>query len=240
MVSLGAIHFVYDNKVATEESIKSFKKFYPNNYYCLIEDAGIDHIELTKKYSHISSHRYDTNLGYFGKNGVSGYSKSEVLEWLHRFYVACKFLDTTHVVMMEDDVHILNPVTLKDTDEVLGHGGPGNTFPQELINIITDFSGIKPNYCRYGAGGGTIFNVKTYLDNYHKIRDFLIINFDHIHKIYPEMGWMDCFMDVFYFLCGKTRTNSTKLYNIWPESRSFDLNQISDYEIVHGYKKYYR
>lgn len=239
MTSLAFFSTVYNNKRATEFSLQTIRQFYPNSYYMLIGDGGADHTDLAKKYN--CDFLYcNTNLGYPVQ--PYGYRKEKVLEWLKRFYIACLSCNSTHIMMVEDDVVLIDNVSLDPEWEIAGHDIQGGNFiPQRLIDLCGEISGVIPNTSSYGSGGGSIFKVETVLQNFGIVYDFFENNLDIIqNNLYPTLGWLDCFTTYFFFLCGKPYTGNKKMYNIFPVSKTFDLEILrGKYEIVHGYKNYY-
>lgn len=243
MASIGFFSYVYDQQKATQFSMETIRKYHPDSFFLVACDAGSDHYDLCKRYN---AHYYhsQTRLGYFIQ--PFGYRKEKIIEWLSRFYIACVKTDTTHLMVVEDDVVLCKPVTVEDHWEVAGHEWRGgNTFPPAFIDILQKFSGKYPHVQGYGAGGGSIFKVKTFLENYFWIIDFLKNNADFIQdNIYPTIGWMDCFMTYFYMLCGKEYTVNPHLYSVPlnpPDlRRTYDLNSAPPHiQIVHDYKNYY-
>ena len=93
-MTLGVFHQVYNKPKATEEAIKSFRKYHPDNPYVLISDGGEDFSAIAKKYNCTYLHEED-NLGYRDHNhpsGIYGMTKDEVLIWLERFKRACELI----------------------------------------------------------------------------------------------------------------------------------------------------
>ena len=73
-----------------------------------------------------------------------------------------------------------------------------------LLNFIKTKYGVTPNVDWYGAGGGSIYNIVTFLDNYHKIYDFIDFEFEYILKFLDHrFGWLDLYMQIAYFILGK-------------------------------------
>ena len=113
-MTLGVFHQVYTRPKATEEAIKSFRQFHPDNPYVLICDGGKSFHRIAKKYNCLYVHQED-NLGYRDhthESGIYGMTKVEVLEWLRRFRLACTLCNTDHILMMEDDILIRNEIHL--------------------------------------------------------------------------------------------------------------------------------
>lgn len=235
---LGAYHQSYKNKVATEEAIKSFRVYYPNNPYFLISDGGDDFSDIAKKYNCIYHHS-SINLGYrhhTDPSGIYGYTANEVLEWISRFKLGCLNTEADHIIMMEDDVHICKPFTVSDEVEFCGMSFPGNKFNSKLIEYFTSkYDAIFYNDW-YGSGGGSIFKTKTFLENYDRIYNIFKDEIEYVKKeVDHRFGWVDFFMTVYYYLCGKKYT-----INPYHTEVSHNPNwQNSDCAIVHQYKKFY-
>ena len=74
-----------------------------------------------------------------------------------------------------------------------------------------------------------------------EVRQFFVDNLDYIQdNIYPTLGWMDCFMCVFYLLCGKELAQNKSLYNNWPIKIPFEMNDVPEGTyLIHNFKDYY-
>jgi len=142
---------------------------------------------------------------------------------------------------LEEDVVILKEIIIEESDEIIGFqtSYPDGTkfpngFPDLFIESIEEYSGIRPKILGYGAEGGSIIKVSTFLENYDRIKKYIIENFDNIQdNIYPKVGWIDCFITWIYLLCAKE-------YKHNPKFRHFDIeNAPVDTELVTAYKKHY-
>jgi len=105
----------------------------------------------------------------------------------------------------------------------------------DITKLLLEY-GANPNVDWYGAGGGSIYNIDTFLDNYHKIYDFLDFEFDYILKYMDHrFGWLDLYMQIAYFVCGKDYSINTNLTETWktPNFRE------TDFSLVHAYKELY-
>jgi hypothetical protein len=231
-MSIGAFHQAYKNKRATENAIKCFRKFYPENPYFLFSDNGLDFSDIAIKYNcfyEYCDHRigYDKRFG-FGESGSQ--------EWLKRFNRACLTLDTKYVIMMEDDVLIQNELNVEDDVEFTGLYIPGNKFPKEFINYMTiKYSAVFHNDW-YGSGGGSIFKCKTFIENYKKISKIFEDEYDYIvNNLNINFGWVDNFMTTFYYMCGKKYTPNPYL----TETTKNPNWQNPYFAIVHQYKHFY-
>jgi hypothetical protein len=238
MATLGFFHNVYDNLKATEYAVKSAREFYPDSFYMLIGDGGVDHHALAKEYNCEYFH-YSKNLGY-GSMDID-----RILSYMQRVLFACMRTDTTHLMKMEDDVVIMDKVILSDSDYLLGQPiGMNNKLHPELLRFAESVSGVKPETDYYCFGGGSIMEVSTYINNYSKITDIFRSYLEKMKEIYPQMGWEDCYFNYFYYLCGKPTTLHSDFYTVspWPNDiRGFDLNTIrGKYRIVDRYKNNYK
>lgn len=245
MSSLGFVLFGSNQLNCADHCLMHVRKHYPDAYVMIVSDNGADYSELVKKYNtdYFYAHK---KLGY--PKHPHGYRKQEVVDFLERFYIACIRTNTTHLMNLEEDNVVMKRLEISDGIEIAGwkpcndDGTPfPNGFPQDFIDLITFYSGVTPNVPGYGAGGGTVMKVSTFLNNYHNLKTFILTNLDKIQEnIYPTAGWIDCFFTWFYMLCGKPYTYNTNLMQIHIKSESeFDVNKIpSNVEVVHGYKFY--
>jgi hypothetical protein len=222
---------------ASVEVIKSIRKFYPDSSIIISSDAGPDYYNVAKQYN-CQFQYYNQNLGY--PEMPHGYKKDKALEWLKRFYIACLQCKETHIMCAEDDIAIINTIPLKDEYEIYAHGTYNNYIPPFVLNFCKEFSGNYP-VAFYGAGGGTIYKVDTLIQNYHKIVHVFDQIFDQVQETYPTFGWYDCYMTIYYFLCGKEYTINPGIFEIKPANRNFDLSSVDKekYEIVHLFKNFY-
>ena len=242
-MNFGCIHITWKHKRATEHAVKEFRKYHPNNPYTLISDRGCDYSELANYYdlNYIHSYLNCHPLRLHGHpSGIYGSSKLEVLGWIHYFREACKHVvkrGCSHIILMEDDVLTQGEVIINPEWECAGHYYPeDNKLNPKLLEWISKKYDIVPNVDWYGAGGGSVFNAKTFLDNYHKIYDFFDDDFDMIlENMEYQFGWCDVFMQVAYFICGKKYSVNTILTetHLTPDFKN------SSYSLVHKYKEYY-
>lgn len=242
MFTIGFYNHVNTKPKATEASLQSIRKFYPDAPIALSCDNAFDFTEMAKKYNAVYHHNYVT-LGY--PIQPFGYRKDKVVEWLDRMHKGVQTLNTDYFVFMEDDVHVIAPIEIGEGWEMAGHviqyEGQVYAMPPKLLNMIEQFSGVRPKQNFYNCGGGSIFKTSTFLDNYTEIRYWLYENLDYIQEnLYPTLGWMDAFLCVFYLLCGKGITQNPKLYNNWPIRIPFPANEVpAGTYLVHNFKDYY-
>lgn len=247
MASISFAHFSSTGKrVSTNFIIQQIRKLYPDTYYFLASDAVDDHSDLAEKYN-LDFHLFPNKIGY--PSDSKGYTGFGVAEWLMRLKTACNNTDTSHIMMVEDDVLVIKPITVYDDWEIAAHelnpDGKGNAMSYEVMEIIKVFSGKKPKTYQYGAAGGTIFNVRTFLDNYENVSNFFLEHTDVIsNNFYPQIGWIDCFMTVYYMLCGKDYSVNTHVADTHHHKPDFDYDNFvknvpNNKEIINNYKKFY-
>lgn len=228
-------------KLSTLKIVDNIRKYYPNAYYFLGSDGIDDLSDIANQYN-CDYKFYENRLGY------PSYDSHKVLSWLERFKYACDNCNTTHIMMVEDDVWIKKVLTIHDDWQMVGYNitSPlGNIIPNNIIDSIGNFSGKRPISNQYGLGGGSIFNVSTFLENYDRIVEWFTVNHDNYQRQYDPLGYMDCYMLVCYFLCGKdyhgnpyyTDTHHHK--NNGYDYDAFVNSQPEHIEIVNNYKKYY-
>lgn len=225
-------------KDSTKVIVENIRKLYPKAYYLLVSDAA-DDLWSIATINNCEYKRYETKLGY------PSYDAHKTIEWLKRFRQACLECKTSHIMMVEDDVWVTKPITVKDEWEMAGHDiRIGNVIPDFIIDSIEQFSGKRPLTNQYGCGGGSIFKVSTFLDNYDSVITWFEKNHDIFHQQYNPMGFMDCYMVIYYMLCGKNYTVNPYMTDTHNHQSGFDYesfisNQSSEIEIINNYKKYY-
>jgi hypothetical protein len=240
MSTLSFLHLASTGKkIATGHIVSNIRKYYPNAYYFLGSDAADDLSSIA--ISNITDYNY-----YTDKVGYPSYKWDKLSRWLERFKEACQQCRTTHIMMVEDDVWIKKQITVIDDWEMAGHHiTHGNVIPAQVIDMIEEFSGKKPKTNYYGGGGGSIYKVDTFLNNYERVYDWFEKNHDNIQSYYQPFGFMDCYMVVYYMLCGKDYTTNLYLTDTHHHANDgYDWDKFVDdcnptIEIVNNYKKYY-
>lgn len=240
-MNFGCFHTVYENKRATEFVLKEFRRFYPNNPYTIVCDGGVDYSDLAEKYNcnYVHSYMRIGRRNWGDSSGIYGFTKDESLHWIHHFREAARHVKEnggTHMIMMEDDVLTQGEIIIDPSWECAGFDVPGNKISPGLLSYITTKYGASPNVDWYGAGGGSVYNIETFLKNYHKIYDFIDFEFDYILKnLDYRFGWLDLYMQIAYFICGKDYSININLTETW---KTPDFGN-SNYSLVHAYKELY-
>jgi hypothetical protein len=240
-VKFGCFHTVYENKRATEFVLEQFRKYHPDAPYTICCDGGVDYSDLARKYNCNYVHSYmrigRRNSGH--PSGIYGFTKDESLHWIHMFREAAIHVKNgggSHMIMMEDDVLTQGEVKIDPNWQCAGFDVPGNKISPSLIEYIRQRYGATPNVDWYGAGGGSIFNINTFLDNYHQIYDFIDFEFEFIlNKLDYRFGWLDLYMQIAYFILGKDYSINTNLTEVWKTPDYKNTN----FSLVHAYKELY-
>lgn len=222
---------------ASVEVIKSIRRFYPHSSIIISSDAGPDYYNIAKEFN-CQFVYFPDNLGY--PEMPHGYKLDKALDWLKRLYTACVMSKGTHIMIAEDDVSIINKITIEDHWEIIAHDTT-NYVPEFVLDLCYQYSGIRPSRPYYGAGGGTILKIDTIINNYENIVKLFKVVFPQIQSVYPTIGWYDCYITLFYFLCGKEYTVNKELYEIKGVHYDFDLESLdkTKYSVVHYYKNFY-
>jgi hypothetical protein len=242
-VSISFFHIASIYPKSTKFVIENVRKYHPDNYYFLaIDGERNEYISIIREYD-LDYVFYKDKLG--GPIPPYGYNLDTTIRFLKRFYEACVRCNTSHIIMMEDDVLVTKSITVHDDwEHACADTKIGNIIPDKVHDIIEQYCGKMPTFKQYGAGGGSIFKVSTFIRNYDRIIRFFNENFNSIQQYYPTIGYIDCFMDVCYFICGKDysvnpyRTDTHNHFSGF-DYEEFIQKQSDKIEIINNYKKYY-
>jgi hypothetical protein len=238
---LGFFHIAVKNHRATRFVVENVRLHHKTEPYILFSDAGEDFSYLNDEYSVITvSDEFRTGPPV----GRYGYRLPKILEFFSRFKHACEISNAEYIVMLEDDVLVLNQITVPDGCEFMGHQQLGTIIDPTVADIIKHFSGNYDIVPIYACGGGSIFKTSIFLDNYEKIIDFYIDSTTQIQDFYPTWGWIDCFMHIYYLLAAAKYTTNSCMVDTHSHRPGFDyagyLERLPDnIQIVNNFKKYY-
>jgi hypothetical protein len=244
-MGVDALHFVYKNKAASEAAIASFRKYNPDSVYVVVCDGGDDYSDICRRHACVYIHS-PIHIGYPQSN--YGFRRDPALQYLSRFNAAVSFCKSSHVMIMEDDVCIINNITVSDDDEMLVTVNClQNYIHPAVLNLLVQISGNKDMDNHYGMGGGSIFKRDTFFQIYPAFRKFIEDNFDAMQDVYPSIGWSDCIISLIMMAAGKKHKVNPQLHElgIWGQDhRGRNYNGIEEalkdkHSILHHYKKYY-
>ena len=247
MSNIAFFHIGSNNRPATEYVVKNIRSFHPKSPYLLASDNALNFFDIAQENKTDYVH-YIEKLG--GPKQPYGYEIDSVLHFLERFRYACHHAyvvhNCEHIMMAEDDVILVNPVTINPNWQMACHNITyGNELPIPLLDAIEEFCGKRPTSVHYGGGGGSIYNAKTFLEFYDDVTHWFRLNGEHFMKNeYPTLGWIDCFMVVYYFLCGKDYSVNPNMVDTHNHSPGFDYDsfiskQPKEIQIINNYKRFY-
>ncbi len=240
---IGFLNHVSTHPEATDACFVSINKTHPTSPVVLSVD-GLDNF----KYYTDKIMVYTDVEWIFNKNklGYPPYDRYQILEWLKRTYLSVLKLNTDYFMMVEDDLFVLNNIKLDPEWQCVGHViTEGNKIHPLILEEIERISKVKPKTDYYGAGGGSIFKSSTFINNYQWVTDY-IKQWWSLYELHyhPECVYMDCYMVLYYMLCGKDYTPNNRLLNLWPVDNNSTDKEIKllyskEYDIVHNIKSYY-
>ena len=253
--SLGFFNHVSIYPKATQVSGKLIRIYHPNAKMFMSLDGNADvglYTNLAQSLN-IEMLVNKKTIGY--PQQQYGYRLEFMLEWLTRLYVGVVKLNTSHVMLWEDDLFFRGPVQFNEDWSCAGHNiTVGNEIHPSVRQLIEDFSGKKPTTKRYNCGGGTIFKRAPLIAHFDEIYKWFEGNLEWIQNGYfPQLGWSDCFMTVIYLMCGCEVVSNPFLYNLDPQNNlelilgreaeanldGYFIDKKLPHTIIHGYKHFY-
>ena len=243
MADISFFHIGSTKRTATEKTVENIRTHHPNAYYFLGSDSAENFSELAIKHKCDYFH-FNNKQG--GPTQPYGWDVPNMIEFLNRFRIACLRCNTTHMMMAEDDVYLTKPVTVEPHWEMACHDVKiGNIIPESVHDMIERFAGKRPTFKQYAGGGGSIYKVDTFIQNYDRVTTFFLEQGEYIMKnLYPTIGWLDCYMVVYYYLCGKDYTANPYMTDTHHHVPDFDydkfISEVPEHiQIINNYKKYY-
>lgn len=212
---------VYDNKRATLESLRSFRRVYRDSPITVVSDGGADFTSICDAVG--ARYLYSDITTTTQKMTLPG-----VYEYLRRIYEHCKSVDTEWVILFEDDVRVLRPIRYFP-DGVCG--GPRSlAYAPEVTKKMKEDFGPKRVY-RYNMCGGSIFRREVFIDSYERNRDL-----EPYAKAHSQVSqWSDIALTLLFQINGYD-------YSVWYEvSELFHRWSpiVRDSAIDHAYKYWY-
>jgi len=184
---IAAYYQCYKDPYATIQSVRHYRKSYPDNTLYLLSDNGYDYSTLAKEYNCIYEHSTVVHGGYPSLTRVE-----DVELFITRFKKALDYIEEEWVMLLEDDVKVFSPYDLnllKNDMNGINIGGPqhksalfyhfynnkksGNRFCGKVLNdFIREFNPLHLDDLHYSGWGGTVLNVsffKNALTDHSKI-----------------------------------------------------------------------
>lgn len=155
--NIGAYLQVYKNREGTENTLRYFRRSYPDSPLLLVSDNGDNFSDLADKYQ---CYYFHDRRG-MGLNCIDYY---KVLILISRLELLASIMsNTSAILLLEDDVWVKKPLVGKFNS---CFAGPwfGNTITVPMANLLKEFGkNIDPNM-QFGCSGGTIINTLALLD----------------------------------------------------------------------------
>lgn len=236
----------------TEAGDKSFEKFrsiYPDSdLFCRVDiDGDIEeYTKISNKYNAKISVN-NIKVGYCGNFipsnhdiGREGWPKENAFEWLNGIYDACLNTQSKYMIILEEDVFILKPITIINKEFGAAVVRNNNVIPTPIMDFIHSLGGNTTDY-KYGCCGGCIINVQDFIRGWEFCKDELWNQYDEMLQKTKLIGWADCILQV-VIQCSDSRVIiNDELVEPWMieqgwidrDWREFEIiNYLKDIEII--------
>lgn len=225
-----AVYFqTYNNRLATEEALRSFRTFYPDVSVRLLSDHGEDFSDLAKKFKCDYTNSPE-NLGYWPVKNMR--------KWFARLADTCNmYADKEWILILEDDVRTRDKISKHPNAHLAGQGGGTSVkkkrkqlslAAQEFIKKIypeAKFDGIS-------GCGASIFHRQSFLDCLNNPQTVNFEKFGTLDAGIP--GATDIALTFLFMMNGyivrRWFDMSEESRENWGPAAAFD----------HQYKKYYK
>lgn len=233
----------YKNYQAGDKSFETFRKFYPNGELYLKVDLGGDesnYKSVAEKYNA----NYSVNPINVGKcgdwDGVYSVGREcwpleNTLVWLEGIYSACKKTKSKYMIILEEDVFLMKPISIIEQDFGIAIVKNTNQFPNRITKFISELNGnILTD--GYGGCGGAIIDTKDFIKGYeigiHKLKE----EFDEIKTHSKLIGWSDMILQVIIMIGGGSVVVNDQLVEPWMEEQGWIPDSWKNYEMVNYLK----
>ena len=244
MTLISAYLWGYKNYQAGSKSIETFRKFYPESdvFIRIDTDGDFENYKESTNEFNVDIAYQKNKIGYPGKFLASGHDAGRdhwPYENLHTFltsiYDCCKQTDSKYMVILEEDVFLLKPISIIDTEFGIAIVRNRNQFSEELRKFIKSVEGNLESQ-GYGACGGAIINTQDFINGYDIAMNPLEEQFDDIANKTKLVGWSDMMIQVIIMCCkGKVVVNP-QLIEPWMESQNWISDSWKNYEMVNYLK----
>jgi hypothetical protein len=234
----------YEKIEAGNKSLATFRKFYPNSdLFCRVDIGG--NIEGYKKISESWEAQFSINkvkVGYCGNFSPSNYEigrdhwpKENAFEWLNGIYSACLKTTSKYMIILEEDVFLLKPISILDNEFGAAIVRSNNLMPQPIMEFINLFEGnVVDN--KYGCCGGCIINVKDFIKGWEICKDSLWQYYDLIAQYTKLIGWSDCILQVVIQCSGSKIIINPELVEPWMVEQGWIDKDWKEFEIINYLK----
>lgn len=233
----------YKKWEAADVSFRKFKEFYPNsNLFCRVDLEGDydGYKNICDKWE-VSCYKNDFQIGYCGdftshlKTGREYWPVENAFEWLDNLYYICKKSFSKYMIVLEEDVFILNNISILKEDFDAAIMRTENIFHPRILNFINSFNGNIDSKL-YGCCGGCIINVKKFIYSWELCREKLWEEYYDIANYTKTIGWVDCILQVVIQCGGGKILINEGLIEPWMEEKGWSKGSWKNYEIVNYLK----
>jgi hypothetical protein len=232
----------YKNYEAADVSFRKFKEFYPNsNIFIRVDiDGDYENYEKVANKYNANISKTPIKIGYPGnfneKNiGRDGWPKENTFEWLNGIYLACKKSTSKYMIILEEDVFILKPITILNGEFGAAIVRTNNTMPYPVMNFIKSLFG-NTSYNKYGCCGGCIINVEDFIRGWEYTKDELWQQYDILLNQTKLIGWSDCVLQIIIQCSGSSIVINEQLVEPWMQSEGWISDDWRNYEIINYLK----
>lgn len=232
----------YQNYEAADNSFRKFKEFYPNSDIFVTIDIGGDYDNYEKiasKYNATIS-KNKIKIGYPGnfnekEIGRVAWPKENTFEWFDGIYSACKRSTAKYMIILEEDVFVLKPISIINDDFGAAIFISNNLIPDSIINFIESVLGnTSARY--YGCCGGCIINVSDFIRSWETHKNSLWYNYDSLLKSTKLIGWSDCVLQVIMQMGGSKIVDNLQIVEPWMQEFGWIDDEWRNYEIINYLK----
>jgi hypothetical protein len=234
----------YKNVPAGTKSIETFRHFYPNSDIFLRVDIDGDlygYKTETKKYN-VDVGLQKSKVGYPGIFSPSGHDAGRehwpyenLHTWLTSIYDCCKLTSSKYMVILEEDVFLMKPISIIEEEFGIAIVSNQNQFPNRITKFISDLGGNIVTD-GYGGCGGAIINIEDFIKGYDLSMKPLKEQFDEISQHTKLVGWSDMMLQVIVMIGGGEVVVNNQLVEPWMEEQGWIPDSWKNYEMVNYLK----
>ena len=239
---LSAYLWGYTNYEAGSKSVETFRKFYKDEDVFIRVDTDGDIKNYTESTDTLSVdiQLQKKKVGYPGMFrehdiGRDHWPYENLHTWLTSIYDCCKLTQSKYMVILEEDVFLMKPISIIYKEFGIAIVRNRNQFPREPKQFIQSVEGNTESQ-GYGGCGGAIINTQDFIKGYDIAMNPLEEQFDEIAKKTKLVGWSDMMIQVIV-MCGKGKVVvNPQLIEPWMESGNWISDSWKNYEMVNYLK----
>lgn len=244
MNKLSAYLWGYKNYTAGVKSIETFRKFYPESdvFVRIDTDGDLENYKTELIPYNVDISLQTKKIGYPGKFLPSGHDVGRdywpyenLHTWLKSIYDCCKITDSKYIIILEEDVFLLKPISIIEKEFGVAIVTNRNSFPYRIIKFIQDLNG-NTNTIGYGACGGAIINTQLFIKGFDIAINHLRTEFDDISKRTHLVGWSDIMLQVIIMCARGDVIVNEQLVEPWMQEQGWINSHWKNYEIVNYLK----